>query len=205
MSNILLGTWVRSAHRWMAVTGLVMLGFSGAAPGQQSANDQYLIGAGDTLQVFVWRQPDLSVTVPVRPDGRISTPLVEDMTAVGKTPSQLGNDIEGVLAKYIRSPQVTIIVEKSVGAFSTQVRVLGQAANPGAMPYRERMTLLDVMIEAGGLTQYAAGNRAKLIRNVDGHTEERRVKLDKLLNHGDLSQNLPVRPGDVIVIPKAVF
>jgi polysaccharide export outer membrane protein len=168
-------------------------------------NKDYIIGPGDTLNVFVWRQPELSSNVPVRPDGQISTPLVEDMVAVGKTPTQLARDIEEVLSEYIRSPQVTIIVEQFVGAFGAQIRVLGQAVNPGPVPYRERMTLLDVMLEVGGLTDFASGNRSKLVRTVDGKAEETRIKLDNLLNKGDLGENLPVQPGDVIVIPEAIF
>lgn len=170
-----------------------------------SSGTEYKIGPGDQLNVFVWGQKDLSVDVPVRPDGKISTPLVEDMVAVGKTPTQLARDIEGALAKYIRSPHVTVIVEKSVGTFASQVRVLGEVMKPGAVPYRERMTLLDALIQVGGLTQFAAGNRSKLIRNVNGHHEEFKVRLDKLLNHGDLSQNMPVEPGDVVIVPKALF
>ncbi len=166
---------------------------------------EYLIGPGDTLNVFVWRQPELSQNVPVRPDGMISTPLVEDMVAVGKTPSQLAQDIENILSEYIRSPEVTIIVQQFVGTFSAQIRVLGQAVNPGTVPYRERMTLLDVMLEVGGLTEFAAGNRSRLVRAVDGKSDEKRIRLDNLLNRGDLDENLLVQPGDVIVIPEAIF
>jgi polysaccharide export outer membrane protein len=155
--------------------------------------------------VFVWRQPDLTANIPVRPDGMISTPLVEDMVAVGKTPTELADDIEEVLSEYIRSPQVTIIVEGFVGTFNAQVRVLGQAVNPGVVAYRDRMTLLDVMLEVGGLTEFASGNRARLVRKVDGKNEETRIRLDNLLNKGDLDENFVVQPGDVIVIPEAVF
>lgn len=188
-----------------------MTGVSSAQQGSQSQaatyneTGEYQIGPGDTLNVFVWRQEELSATVPVRPDGRISTPLVEDMVAVGKTPSQLASDIEAVLAEYIRAPEVTILVEQFVGTFGAQIRVLGQAVNPGSVPYRERMTLLDVMLEVGGLTEFASGNRSKLVRTVDGESEERRIKLDDLLNRGDLDENLAVRPGDVIVIPESIF
>lgn len=168
-------------------------------------NTEYQIGPGDTLNVFVWRQPDLSTKVPVRPDGGISTPLVEDIVAVGKTPSALARDIEAVLSEYIRAPQVTIIVEQFVGTFNTSIRVLGQVVNPGAVAYRERMTILDVLLEVGGLTEFAAGNRGKLVRNVNGEAIETRVKLDNLLNKGKLSENLPVQPGDVVIVPEAVF
>jgi polysaccharide export outer membrane protein len=179
-----------------------------SAPPQAAVSNEtgdYLIGPGDTLNVFVWRQPELSSEVPVRPDGQISTPLVEDMMAVGKTPSELARDIESVLSEYIRDPQVTIIVEEFVGTFGAQIRVLGAIVNPGSVPYRERMTLLDVMLEVGGLTEFAAGNRSKLVRTTDGATDESRVRLDKLLNKGDLSENIAMRPGDVVVVPEAVF
>jgi polysaccharide export outer membrane protein len=174
-----------------------------AAPADVATN--YTIGPGDTLKVFVWRHDDLSATVPVRPDGRISTPLVEDMPAAGKTPTQLARDIEGVLKEYIRTPTVNVIVEQFVGTFGEQIRVVGQAANPQALPYRDGMTLLDVMIAVGGLGEFAAGNRAKIIRKVNGQQTEIRVKVDDLLNDGDVSQNVPVRPGDVVIIPEARF
>ena len=176
------------------------------APGATAATPtDYTIGPGDTLKVFVWRHEDLSVTVPVRPDGRISTPLVEDMQAAGKTPTQLARDIEGVLKEFIRTPTVNVIVEKFVGTFGEQIRVVGQAANPQALPYRDGMTLLDVMIAVGGLGEFAAGNRAKLIRKVDGQQTETRVRVDDLLNDGDISQNVAMRPGDVVIIPEARF
>jgi polysaccharide export outer membrane protein len=152
----------------------------------------YLIGPGDVLNVFVWRQDELSRTsVPVRPDGQISTPLVEDMVAVNKTPTQLARDIEGVLSEFIRSPKVTVIVEQFVGTFGAQIRVLGAVVRPGPVRYREPMTLLDVLLEAGGLTEFAAGNRSKLMRTVNGKPEEHRLRLERLLN-GDLGQNMAV-------------
>ena len=170
-----------------------------------SASEDYIIGPGDTLNIFVWRNEELSLTVPVRPDGKISTPLVEDMEVVGKTPSQLARDMEGVLAEYIRLPRVNVIVEGFVGTFSEQIRVLGQAEDPQSIPYRDRLTLLDVIIEVGGLTDFAAGNRSKLIRTVNGETQEFRVRLDDLVNKGDLSNNVMMRPGDVVIIPESVF
>ena len=166
---------------------------------------EYTIGPGDALQVFVWRHDDLSATVPVRPDGRISTPLVEDMVAAGKTPTRLARDIESVLQEYIRSPTVNIIVQNFVGTFGEQIRVVGQAANPQALPYRDGMTLLDVMIAVGGLSEFAAGNRAKLIRRIGDEQTEIRVRLDDLLNQGDIRQNVTMRPGDVIIVPEARF
>lgn len=170
----------------------------------QDESSQYVIGPGDTLQVFVWRNPDLSVTVPVRPDGKISTPLVEDMAAVGKTPTQLARDIEKVLAEYVRSPEVNIIVTQPASAFN-QVKVIGQVQKPAAIAYREGMTVLDALLAVGGLGTFAAGNRAHLVRAVDGKQTEIPVKLDALLNKGDMSQNLTLRPGDVLVVPESRF
>lgn len=171
------------------------------APGNDAAME-YIIGPGDTLQVFVWRNPELTTSLPVRPDGKISTPLVEDMIAVGKTPSQLARDIESVLAEYIRQPQVNIIVSTAVSAYS-QVKVIGQVTNPQAIPYREGMTVLDAILEVGGLGTYAAGNRAKLLRNESGSVEEIKIRIMDLVNKGDLTQNLSLRPGDVIVVPES--
>ena len=162
----------------------------------------YVIGPGDQLQVFVWRNPELSTMVPVRPDGKISTPLVNDMVAVGKSPAQLSKDIEVVLGEYIRSPQVSVIVLQARSAFS-EVRVVGEVQRPQAVPYRSGMTVLDVVLAVGGLNPYAAGNRAKLIRKDNGANTEIRVKLEDLLNDGDMNQNVPVKPGDVLVVPQS--
>jgi len=204
-------------HNRKRITGLIIAALAASllgsgvvaqeAPAVASSetNSDYQIGPGDTLNVFVWREPGLSVNIPVRPDGMISTPLVEDIVAVGKSPTQLARDIEEVLSEYIRSPKVTIIVQQFVGTFNAQVRVLGQVVNPGSVAYRDGMTLLDVLTEVGGLTEFASGNRAKLVRGKDGKSDEQRVRLDNLLNKGDLEENLEVRPGDVIVIPEAVF
>jgi polysaccharide export outer membrane protein len=170
-----------------------------------SETGEYLIGPGDRLQVFVWGQPDLSVTVPVRPDGRVSTPLIEDLEAVGRTPTELAREMEQVLSEFVRSPEVNVIVLDFVGTFSNQIRVLGQAVEPRAVPYRERMTLLDVMIEVGGLTAFAAGNRSRVVRTVEGRSEEIRVRLDDLVNRGRVEENLLMRPGDIVIIPEAVF
>jgi polysaccharide export outer membrane protein len=175
------------------------------APPSGSSAAEYLIGPGDTLQVFVWGQPDLSVTVPVRPDGRVSTPLIEDLEAVGKTPTELGREMERVLSEYIRSPQVNVIVQTFVGTFGNQVRVLGQAAQPRAVPYREGMTLLDVVSEVGGLTKFAAGNRSRVVRTVDGKRKEIRVRIDNLMNRGKIDENMAMQPGDIVIIPEAVF
>ncbi len=177
---------------------------AGAAPAESKVAPDYVIGPGDSLQVFVWRNPELTVTVPVRPDGKISTPLVENMVAVGKTPSQLARDMEKVLGEYVRSPKVNIILTTPVGAES-QIKVVGQVARPKAIPYHEGMTVLDVVLQVGGLTPYAAGNRARLVRNQNGRSEEIHVKLTNLVQKGDMKQNLPVRPGDVLVVPQTLF
>lgn len=165
---------------------------------------QYLIGPGDNLEISVWRNPELSRTVPVRPDGRISTPLIEDMQAVGKTPTQLARDLEAALGNYVKSPQVNVIVLSFVGTFAEQIRVVGQAAAPKALAYRRSMSVLDVMIEVGGLAPGAAGNRAKIIRRgADGQTTEIKVRLDDLLNEADMAWNIEMMPGDVLMIPES--
>lgn len=176
-----------------------------ASPAQaDDTSSKYIIGPGDSLQVFVWRNPELSTTVPVRPDGKISTPLVEDMVAVGKTPSALARDIEKVLAEYVRSPQVNIIVVQPVSTFS-QVKIIGQVAKPQALPYREGMTVLDAVLAAGGLGQFAAGNRAKLVREVNGRQTQIKIKLEDLVNKGQMQHNLALKPGDVLVVPESFF
>jgi polysaccharide export outer membrane protein len=152
---------------------------------------------------MVWRSPELSATVPVRPDGRISTPLVEDMEAAGKTPTALARDLEGRLKKFVADPVVTVMVGNFVGA--QQVRIVGEAVQPKSMPYMAHMTALDAMIAAGGLTPYAAGNRAKLVRVVNGHETEFNIRLEDLLTDGDMSANTELQPGDVIIIPQTFF
>ncbi len=170
----------------------------------QAVSADYLIGPGDSLQVFVWRNPDLTVTVPVRPDGKISTPLVEDMVAVGKTPSNLARDIEKALSVYVKSPQVNVIVTIPASVYS-QVKVIGQVLKPQALPYREGMTVLDAVLAVGGLGQFAAGNRAHLVRVVNGKSQEIKIKLESLVNSGDMTQNLLLKPGDVLVVPETRF
>ena len=169
-----------------------------------AVSPDYLIGPGDSLHVFVFQNDELSVTVPVRPDGKISTPLVEDMVAVGKTPSQLARDIEKSLSEYVKSPKVNVVVMGAMSVFS-QVRVIGQVVHPQALPYRDGMTVLDAVLAVGGLSQFAAGNRAHLVRNDHGKNSEIKVKLDALVNNGDMRQNLPLRPGDVLVVPESRF
>ncbi len=166
---------------------------------------EYRIGPGDSLNIFVWRNPEISIVVPVRPDGRVSTPLVEDMVAVGKTPTQLARDFEVALAEFVKSPRVNVIVTNFVGTFTEQIRVVGMATEPMALPYRQNMTLLDVMIEVGGLAEGAAGNRAKIVRKRGDKEIEMRVRISDLLNKGDISKNVTMQPGDVLIIPQSFF
>jgi polysaccharide export outer membrane protein len=170
-------------------------------------NDQYVIGSGDQLSVFVYRNPDLSEGgVSVRPDGRISVPLIEDIMASGRTPTQLARDIEERLKKYIQDPNVTVIVRSFVGPFDRQIKVIGEATDPSAIPYRDHMTLLDVMIATKGLTKYAAGNRAEIIRREPGGKATTiRVHLNDLIKDGDISQNVEMQPGDTLIIPQTWF
>jgi polysaccharide biosynthesis/export protein len=163
----------------------------------------YKIGPLDTVQIYVRNEPDLSVTVPVRPDGRISTPLNDDMVAAGKTASQLGKDIADKLHAYVQDPVVTVMVSNFAGPFDQQVRVVGEATKPQAIPYRANMTVLDVMIEAGGLTEFADGNRAVLVRRTQSGQQSYNVRVGDLLKEGDISANIPVMPGDVIIIPQS--
>lgn len=175
------------------------------APQSVAESPGYLIGPGDSLQIFVWRNPELSTTVPVRPDGRISLPLIEDLQAANKTPTELARDVEKVLAEFVQNPVVTVIVTGFVGPFDQQVRVVGEASEPRAIPYREKMTVLDVMIAVGGLTEFAAGNRAVIVREKDHKKISYRVRLDDLLKDGDVSANVDVLPGDVLIIPQSWF
>lgn len=165
----------------------------------------YPIGPGDVLSIFVWRNPELSVTVPVRPDGKVSMPLVQDIAALGETPAELAREIEKRLAKYVTEPNVTVIPTRFVGPFSYQIRVVGEAVVPRSLPYRANMTLLDAMIETGGLTKYAAGNRATLVRTVNGVQGSYQVYLDSLINQGDIDANVALLPGDIIIIPQSYF
>src|SRR5438067_1473341 len=168
-------------------------------------DSQYVIGTGDSLNIFVWHNAELTAHVPVRPDGRVSIPLVEDIPCAGKTPTQLARDIEERLRKYVQDPTVTVIVDSFVGLPSQQIRVVGQATQPKALPYRADMTVLDAMIAVGGLTTYAAGNRAKLTRMVNGRPVTTTLRLQDLLEDGDLSANPPLLPGDIIMIPQSFF
>ncbi|MGI4848391.1 MAG: XrtA/PEP-CTERM system exopolysaccharide export protein [Janthinobacterium lividum] len=205
-----------SAAQWLsrvaAVASILALGACAsqklpAAPDSDPATaaHDYLIGPGDMVSIAVWRNPEVSQSVPVRPDGKITTPLVQDLDASGKTSTQLARDIEKALEKFIQQPIVTVIVTSFVGPYSEQIRVIGQAAKPQALPYRERMSLMDVMIAVGGVTEFAAGNKAVLIRNVDGKQQKFAIRLNDLVKAGDLSANVNMRPGDVLVIPESFF
>jgi polysaccharide export outer membrane protein len=167
--------------------------------------NDYLIGPGDSVNIIVWRNPEVSMTVPVRPDGKITTPLVEDLMASGKTSTELARDIEKALAKFIQQPVVTVIVTGFIGPYSEQIRVIGQAAKPQALPYRQGMSLLDVLITVGGITDFAAGNRASIIRNINGQQQKVGVRLFDLIRSGDISANVFMRPGDVLIIPESYF
>ena len=169
------------------------------------ATPDYLIGPGDNVNIIVWRNPEVSMSVPVRPDGKITTPLVEDLPASGKTSTQLARDIEKALAKFIQQPVVTVIVTGFVGTYDEQIRVIGQAAKPQALSYRSDMSLMDVLIAVGGVTEFASGNRASILRKVDGKMQKMPVRLDDLIKQGDISANVNMRPGDVLVIPESFF
>jgi polysaccharide export outer membrane protein len=176
-----------------------------AATALPDQTGSYVIGPGDQLQIFVYDSAQLSTEVPVRPDGRISTPLVPELVAAGKTPSQLAKDLTALLGQYVKSPNVTVIVRNFVGPFSRQIRVIGEAAEPQAIQYRDHMTVLDVMIMTKGLTRYAAGNRSVIVRRVGDRQESIRVRLSDLLKDGDISQNVEVQPGDTLIIPQSWF
>ncbi|WP_308921102.1 XrtA/PEP-CTERM system exopolysaccharide export protein [Janthinobacterium sp. J1-1] len=176
------------------------------APAEDSAPlHDYLIGPGDSVNILVWRNPEVSLTVAVRPDGKITTPLVEDLMASGKTSTQLARDIEQALGKFIQQPVVTVIVTNFAGPYAEQIRVIGAAAKPQALPYRQGMSLMDVLITVGGITDFAAGNKASVIRMREGAQQQLRVRLDDLLRDGDISANIMMRPGDVLLIPESFF
>ncbi|MEJ6008906.1 XrtA/PEP-CTERM system exopolysaccharide export protein [Novosphingobium aquae] len=209
LSRLLAGT---------AVASLMLTGCAGSSSGpqlpaasfvsmQEGPGEEYVIGPLDELTVFVWRNPELGANVQVRPDGRITTPLITDMPAVGKTPSMLSEDIKLQLSQYIQDPLVSVIVNKFAGTFSQQVRVIGATEKPASLPYRANMTLLDAMIAVGGLSEFAAGNRAKLIRfdKSTGSQKEFALRLGDLLKKGESKANVMLMPGDVIIIPESAF
>jgi polysaccharide biosynthesis/export protein len=189
----------------MSIAACGSMGSHPKAPAAAATSDyRYVIGPGDSLNIMVWRNPDLSMTVPVRPDGRISTPLVEDLPALGRNPTALARDIEKALAKYIRDPVVTVVVTGFQGPSSEQIRIVGEATRPQAIPYRQNMTMLDVMIAVGGLTDFADGNSAVLVRGTEqGKTYN--VRLHDLVKRGDISANVDMKPGDVLIVPQSWF
>ena len=201
--------------RLACVAALVLLaGCAGKSPpvaisaadaAATAKQDVYVIGPGDQLNIFVYDSPQLSMAVPVRPDGRISTPLVPELMAAGKTPSQLAQDLTERLKEFVKDPNVTVIVSGFVGPLNRQIRVIGEAADPQAVPYRDHMTVLDLMIMTKGLTRYAAGNRAVIVRHIGDKQETIHVHLDDLLKDGDIDQNVEMQPGDTLIIPQSWF
>ena len=209
-----MNTVQKTFMKWLGAAALAVsalaLGGCASSPTNlppQAATDapDYVIGAGDLVNINVWRNPEVSMSVPVRPDGKITTPLVEDLQASGKTSTELARDIEKALAKFIQQPVVTVIVTGFVGTYDEQIRVIGQAAKPQALPYRRDMSLMDVLIAVGGVTEFAAGNKASIIRTIDGKPQKFPVRLNDLIKDGDISANMMMRPGDVLVIPESFF
>lgn len=205
---------LRASMLLVMLSGCSSIGslFGGKAPPAEATpvglvtNTPYLIGPGDALSVFVYQSPQLSVgSLIVRPDGRISMPLIPDIIAAGKTPTQLSKDIEGRLREYIKEPNVSVIVNGFQGPLNRQIRVIGEATEPLAIPYRDGMTVLDVMIQTKGLTRYAAGNRALIVREVAGRRQEITVRLSDLIKDGDIDQNVAMLPGDTLIIPQSYF
>jgi len=203
-----------SSGLWMAIILVMMVLIAGCAQRplaeeefvrQPAPIEDYQIQPGDLLDVFVWRNPEVSVNVKVRPDGKVSTPLVEDMAATGKTPTQLARDVEQALKKFIRDPMVTVIIKGFSQDIRQTIRVIGAATRPQVLQYRKGMSLLDVMIDVGGLSDYAAGNRANIVREIDGTQREFPVRLEDLLIDGDISANVNLLPGDILIIPESVF
>lgn len=188
----------------VAIAGCASAPPDGLPPAAQEGGEvEYIIAPGDILTVFVWDNPSLSVeAVPVRPDGKITTPLAENVKASGKTSTQLAREIEGKLARFVKSPQVSVTITKFEGRYREQVRVIGEAAKPSSLRYREGMTVLDVVIAVGGLTQFADGNKAILVRNITGAQRKFRLRLDDLINKGDISANVAMLPGDILIIPE---
>ena len=175
-----------------------------AKAGAPAADYNYIIGAGDNLNIIVWRNPELSLSVPVRPDGKVSAPLVDELVAQGKTSTELARDVEKKLGTYVRDPVVTVIVTNFVGPYSEQIRVVGEAAKPQFLPFKQRMTLLDVMIAVGGLTDFADGNGASILRGSEGN-KQYAVRLKDLIKRGDVTANVEMRPGDIVIIPQSFF
>lgn len=204
----LMAPLVRAAAVLVVAAGAVGCAGTGtypAAPTNAATPDyNYIVGPGDTLNIIVWRNPDLSMSVPVRPDGQVSTPLIDGLVAQGKTSAQIARDVEKELAKYVRDPVVTVIVTSFVGPYSEQIRVVGEAAKPQFLPYTQKMTVLDVMIAVGGLTDFADGNNATLVRAREDN-KRYTVRLNDLVKRGDIGANVEVLPGDILIIPQGWF
>lgn len=179
-------------------------GFPPAPTAAASPDYNYIIGPGDSVNIVVWRNPELSMSVPVRPDGKIAAPLVEDLPAMGKDATTLARDIEAALGKFIRDPVVTVVITSFVGPYSEQIRVVGEAAKPQTLPYKQKMTLLDVMIAVGGITEFADGNATTLLRTTDGD-KQYSLRVKDLIKRGDVSANVEMKPGDVLIIPRSWF
>jgi len=189
----------------VALAGCSSVKTYGPAPTYAATPDyRYVIGTGDTVSVMVWRNPELSMSVPVRPDGRLTMPLVEDLPALGRTPTELARDIEKELAKYVRDPLVTVIVSGASGPFTEQIRIMGEATRPQAIPYRQDMTMLDLMIIVGGITDFADGNKTVLVRGSE-QGKMYTVRLNDLIKRADFSANVDLKPGDVLIIPQSWF
>ena len=194
-------------------TSLMLAGCASQSPhpelpqtmGDAQFSSKYRIAPGDSVEIFVWRNPDISQTVTVRPDGYLTAPLLEDIPAAEKTPTELARDLEKELSTYLRDPLVTVIVNGFVGIFEEQIRVVGEAAEPRALLYKDSMTLLDVMIAVGGVTEFADGNKTVLVRMKDGGQQQYTVRIDDLLQDGDISANVDMKPGDILIVPEAWF
>lgn len=203
-------TGVVARYFFMALAATLLVGcatnseFSPAPATAASSEYNYHIGPGDTVNIVVWRNPELSMSVPVRPDGKLASPLIEDLPALGKDPTTLARDIEKALAKFIRDPVVTVIVTQFVGPYSEQIRVVGEAAKPQTLPYKQKMTLLDVMIAVGGVTDFADGNGATILRLAESN-KQYSVRIKDLIKRGDVSANVEMKPGDVLIIPRSWF
>lgn len=214
------GVWAR-ALRWLTLcagfgalgvlAGCSTTGDFPPAPASASTDDyNYIIGPGDNINIIVWRNPEISMSVPIRPDGKFSTPLVDELVAQGKTPVQIAREIEKQLEKYVRDPVVTVIVTSFVGPYDQQIRVVGEAAKPQALSFRQYMTVLDVMIAVGGLTDFADGNGATILRTSEGGKDgmggtQFAVRLRDLIQRGDMTANVEMRPGDILIIPQSFF
>jgi len=215
MENIFSGCWLKPVAVSALGFSIALGGCTGyerpdypelpSATSDAQYSTRYRIAPGDSVQIFVWRNPEVSTTVPVRPDGLLSAPLLEEIPAAGKTPAELARDLEAELSTYLRDPLVTVIVNGFTGTYAEKIRVLGETSKPLSLLYRDSMTLLDVMIQTGGITNFADGNEATLVRMVDGQQEQYSLRLDDLIRDGDISANVDMRPGDIIIIPEAWF